>query len=177
MSKIFFVVILVLGLGGYFLINSKKGSEVVQDDVSTVGINETIPDTSAKKMAFAEFVKQGGSYQCTISQYVSDTDTKGVVYLDGGMIRGEYNTVAQGMSIDSTLIVRDGYTYSWTSMVPSVGFKAKTATDNKTDGELEAAGSYSFNAEQIGDYDCQAWSSDPTKFIIPANITFQEVSA
>jgi hypothetical protein len=122
-------------------------------------------------------MKGGGSYKCTVNQNVGGMDTKGTTYMKDGMVRGEYKTNVQGVSMESTLIVRDGYTYSWSSAMPNLGFKAKVVGDTAPDTNAGTSGTYSFNAEQIGDYDCQPWTSDDTMFAIPATITFTEVKA
>lgn len=157
-----------------------QGADVVQQAPQGIAVGEPNPSApqagkpEGKKMAFSEFIKQGGAYKCTVSQLVEGIATKGVTYIDGTMIRGEYTTNAQGMSVDSTLIVRDGYTYTWTSMAPGMGFKAK-AQEGTGETNTPTSASYSFNAEQIGDYDCQPWSADASLFALPKDVTWTEM--
>ena len=161
--------LVVVGGSGYFLIknNSQPATVVDESEVITKA-------TDGKKIPFSEFIKTGGSYKCTVNQSVGGVDTKGLTYLNNKMIRGEYNTKVQGMSIDTTLIVRDGFTYTWTSLAPTMGFKAKVV-DKAPDNQAEMSGKYSFNAEQIGDYDCQSWTADDSKFTLPTSVTFKEI--
>ena len=171
----YLVLIAILGTGGYLAFKSGKKLPVNGEVASTT--NSSFPMSNGKKKAFTEFMKEGGSYKCTVNQYVENMETKGVVYLDDGMIRGEYTSRVQGLDIGTNVIVRDGYTYSWSSMTPTVGFKAKATQDGTsnygTDGKT--SGTYSFNAEQIGDYDCQTWSADSAMFALPAGVSFQEI--
>ncbi len=142
------LVVGVIVVGGYFSINKDKGGADTQKEVSTTGTettDTTKPETAGKKMAFSEFIKNGGSYKCTVNQNVNNTTTVGTTYIDGSMIRGEYNTKVSGMSIDSTMIVRDGYTYSWSSALPSMAFKAKVVASTG-DTSAPVSGTYSFNA-------------------------------
>jgi hypothetical protein len=132
------------------------------------------PAPTGKKMAFADFIKQGGSHKCTVNQSVGGTETKGITYVSDGMIRGEYNTTAQGFSITTTLIVRDGYTHTWTSMTPGMGFKSKVVEGVTADGTTKTSGTYSFNAEQIGDYNCEPWVLDSAMFTLPDGVVFKE---
>lgn len=139
---------------------------------------ETTNPTAGKKMAFTEFLKQDkGDYKCTVNQDVNGSVTVGTTYLSGGMIRGEYNTQVQNMNVDSTFIVRDGFSYSFTSLAPTMGFKVKVVEPKEGDVTTQTSGSYQWNAQNIGDYDCQPWTTDPAKFTIPTNITFQEIKA
>lgn len=158
-------------VGGYFAFSQSNPDPKEEEKVVT---DTDSAKTSDKKIAFAEFLKTGGSYKCTVRQYVGDMNVVGQAYISDGLIRGEYNTKAQGMNIDATMIVRDGYTYTWSSIAPGMGFKAKVV---ESDGgsKTATAGTYSFNAEQIGDYDCDDWDLDESKFVVPTTITFKEI--
>jgi hypothetical protein len=171
------VVAIAIAVGAYFFWNSGSTgnslTNTVPSENNTEETNNTIP--SGKKMAFTELLKQGGIYKCTVTQYVAGTESQGTTYINGDLIRAEYNTKTQGMNIDTSLIVRDGYTYTWTSFAPTMGFKSKVTTGGMEDGSTGTSGTYSFNAEQIGDYDCQAWTADASMFVLPAGVTFREV--
>lgn len=165
--------VVVLGGLGYFGYTQMRSDApeiaVLDTEVTTVALSE-----SSKKIAFSEFVKQGGAYQCTVKQAVSDMESSGTVYMDKGRMRGEFSTVAEGMKIDTSLIVRDDYTYTWSSMMPKTGFKMKVQAQA---GNTNAAmsGTYSWNAEQIGEYDCTEWAVDEAKFTVPSGVTFTEM--
>lgn len=176
------VVLVILVGGGYYALNSDSALE---DDM---GMNQnqeesieeqSSQNTEGKKMAFSEFLKQGGSYKCTVDQYITAGDyeniTKGTTYVSGGMVRGEYTSKVENLNVESTVLVRDGYTYSWTSMAPNMGFKVKVV-EAKGDTSTSTSGSYNWNAEQIGDYECVPWTVDMSKFAVPTDITFQELN-
>lgn len=175
--KALIIVILVAlaAAGGYFAFRPDANKETASPEENSTTSTET---PTGKKMAFSQFVKQGGSYKCTVNQYLGEVggaSTQGITYIDKGMIRGEYSTQAQGISINSTFIVRDGYSYTWTSMAPTMGFKSKVVENPEVNANASASGSYSYNSEQVGDYDCQVWTSDPSLFNIPSEVTFREV--
>lgn len=155
-------------VGGYAAFKQSKAP--VQENAE-----QSITTNEEKKMAFAEFIKKGGSYKCTVHQSVGGMDTVGTTYIHNGMIRGEYNNKVQGSNIDATLIVKDGYSYTWTSMYPTMGFKSKINQEAAVESGAGASGTYSFDAEQIGDYECESWPADNSKFEIPTNITFRQV--
>lgn len=163
--------------------NDGKVTEVTQEN-STNEESEVSPSqkneipTNGKKMAFSEFIKQGGAYKCTVNQNVQNIETKGTVYISGDLVRGEFSTVVSGMNINSTFIVKDGYSYSWTSAAPTMGIKTKIVAQGNGGAKSDAgmSGSYSWNAEQIGDYNCEAWTLDQTKFTPPTTITFTSIN-
>lgn len=181
MSKIITWVVLVgiLAVGGYLTLNPKSPDSVDSTTQMETNLEETQnisaePDAS-KKMAFSEFIKSGGAYKCTVSQNVSDVSSQGTVYIDGDKIKGEFNSSVGGLNVDSNLIVRDGYTYSWSSMTPNLGFKVKAQAPEAVDTATKTSDTYSFNAEQIGEYDCSPWAVDSKMFEIPSNVKFQEL--
>lgn len=181
------VSIIVLGLagGGYFMYQNKSSVDSMENATKPVqGIAVGEPNPSApqgKKMAFSQLMAQNGTYKCTVNQYVGDIESKGTVYMSGGLLRAEFATTVQGRAIDTTMITRDGYTYTWTSMAPTMGFKAKvvaptTEGNTNVNANTKTSGSYSWNAEQIGDYNCEAWTVDQSKFTVPSSITFTSVN-
>lgn len=168
----------LLVTGGYFAINANKNSPKengAENKTENKVEEKTEAKTDGKKIPFSEFIKNGDSYKCTVHQLVGGTDTVGTTYINKGMVKGEYNTKVQGLSITSNVIVRDGYTYSWSSMTPTTGFKAKVVADTKTNTQTGMSGSYSYNAEQIGDYSCESWTANPTIFDLPAGVIFKEI--
>lgn len=174
-TTISIIIAVVIIIGGYLLLKNNSPKEAV----STTETSATSTQTpTGKKMAFSQFMKQGGSYKCTVNQYLGDiggASTQGTTYINDGMVRAEYSSTVQNIKIDTSLIVRDGYTYTWSSMMPNSGFKMKAVANDKPDTNVSASGSYSFNADQIGDYNCEAWKADASLFVVPTNITFKEM--
>lgn len=172
------VIVAVVALGGayFFATQNKTSNKDVQNEITTNTKTPDVPEVSAKKMSFAEFMNQKGSYKCTVNQNIDDTQTQGVTYINDGMVRGEFNTKVQGFNIDTTFILRDGFTYTWTSMAPTMGFKMKVVENVEGDKNAASSGTYSFDAKQIGEYDCQPSPVDSSKFTLPSNIKFTDFS-
>ncbi len=137
--------------------------------------NNTVPgaqgESNSKKMAFSEFLKQGGSYTCTVNQDVGGVQTAGIVYIHKDKIKGMFESVIQGVKTNTFFVVRDGYTYTWSSAYP-MGFRAPLESGANTQGVSAPTGSFSWNASEIGDYNCAPWSPDESVFIVPANVQF-----
>ncbi len=171
---IILAVVVVLG-GGFFAYKTMHAP----DQKSDVVVGEKSESTTAgKKIAFSELLKQGGSYECTVNQYVQNIESKGTVFINKDQIRGDFKTQTQGINVDSSFVVKDGYTYTWSSMLGGRGMKIKNQVpEGGMSGNTgaSASGQYGFNAEQIGDYDCKAWTVDESKFTPPSSVTFTEL--
>ena len=162
------IIVGVLG-GGYYYFNDANTDE-------GVGAENNVPTQVEKKMAFSELVKQEGSYKCTVTQNVQNIESTGTVYIKDTKVNGEFSSTVNGTKMNINFIVRDGYSYTWTSMMPTMGYKVKINTDNTSDKNKQTSASYSWNAEQIGDYNCETWVADEAKFAVPASVNFTAIN-
>jgi hypothetical protein len=175
-------ILTIVIIGGiiFYISKSTQGdfsSMVDSSDLQAENANQI--EQVGKKMAFSEFLKQDtGSYQCTVNQYIDEgmsQTTQGTVFIYNGNIRGDFETTVSGMNIVSSMIVQDTYSYTWSNMAP-VGYKVALDKNQIEENNNQAMSrTYNWNAEQIGEYDCQEWNVDKTKFELPQNITFQEI--
>lgn len=173
MNKTLLVVLIagVLGIGGYFYFE-KEGNEMAEQTASQTeegGVKQT-----GKKIAFSQFVNQGGSYKCTVHQFISDTDTTGTMFVDKGLMRGMFETETQGVKVSSNILVREGFTYTWSSTMPQ-GIKMAVKKD-EGGVDTSTSGANSWNVDDVGDYECVAWDADQTTFVVPSNIVFMDLA-
>lgn len=164
---IFVVLIVLVGKG-------EQAPEIIPEDTS----EEVTMGTQGKKMAFSEFLKQDkGAYQCAVNQYLDEEmtqSTQGTVFINAGNISGTFETNVGAMSITSSMIVKDGFSYTWSNMSP-IGYKVAIVESTEVNTDQEMSGTYSWNAQQIGDYNCEVWDVDMTKFDLPQGISFQAI--
>lgn len=177
MTKTMLFSILGVGVFVVLIILVGKGEQIPETTPEDTS-EEIIMETQGKKMAFSEFLKQDkGAYQCTVNQYIDaemTQSTQGTVFINAGNISGTFETNVGAMRITSSMVVRDGYSYTWSNMSP-IGYKVAVTEPAKINTEQEMSGTYLWNAEQIGDYNCEVWDVDMTKFDLPQGISFQEI--
>lgn len=161
------IVLAAVAVGGFYL--QKHFATKKTDDTTKTPTGQV---ESGKKMSFGVFAAQGGSYECTVHQHINNVDTDGKVWLNNGLAYGEFDSVYNGNKVANYLIVRDGYTYTWSSLSP-MGIKIPVSDSNNGGS---ASGSYSWGSEQIGDYDCVPWTANASKFVLPSSVTFSELS-
>jgi len=170
------IVIAAVAIGGYFMFRPNKTIAPSEPaDTSSQSAQESPVPADGKKMAFAEFMKTNkGSYVCTVNQNVGGTDTAGTVHVNGMDISGQFAITAAGQSLTAYVVSKDGYVYTWTSMMPTVGWKSKMTTSGS--GSTAASGTFSWNNDTIGDYDCQPEPVNASLFTIPASVNFTAVN-
>ena len=166
--------VLILGVvlvGGYFIIKNGKRPDTAPAVYNELNNGEQALDDTGKKIAFSEFLKTNtSSFKCDVKQTMSYFENSGTIYMDGTKVRGDFSTIAEGKTMNTSLIVKDGTSYMWSNGengLPEIGFKAQVTSENNLNAWQES----------IGDYDCNLWEVDEAMFAVPTNITFQEVGA
>ncbi len=161
------LVIAVIVVGGFFIFKNRQAAN------NTTGEQAGTQDNAGKKISFSDFIKQGGSYKCDVKQATSDFENSGTMYVSDGRVSGEFNVIAEGKTIQTHFASINVYSYEWMEG-SKTGFKVKvSATTDSTGANVN--GSYGWNANQIGDYNCTAWTIDESKFALPADVTFKLV--
>lgn len=183
-GKLIAGLLIIGGAGGAaYYFTSQSEVEVGQNEMPIVENEVPIATTSTegKKMAFSKFMQTDrGSYTCEVNQNYNGATTKGTVYLDNGMMRADFATSVAGQNLTSSVVLKDGYSYTWTSMSPT-GFKVRVPTEEEVAGSNATAtsdgrnGTIGFNTDQIGDYNCITASVDASRFTLPATVTFTEI--
>lgn len=148
-----------------------SSTEIITGTSTASTTTDTKP--SGKKIPFTEFMSKGGSYKCEVTQIVATMTTKGTVYMHDALVRAEFSNSVAGQSLNTTMIARDGYMYSWTSLTPNKGYKTKIAAGADSGAKNQAA-TYTWNGSQVGDYSCAAWNADDSLFDIPTTVTFTQ---
>lgn len=168
------VIAIILIIIAIFLFRSGS-KDVVKNEDGTITTENT--GDSGKKMAFSQFVKQGGTYKCTINQNINGVNTQGITYIKDGMMRGQYEMNLSGQTMTSNMLMKDGYTYTWSSGMGNMGFKMKVPTDTTTNTQTTPVSGHmgTFNPDQVGDYSCDSWTADAATFAVPTEVTFKEM--
>jgi hypothetical protein len=174
-------IIIVAGAIFVFVTRQPSNTNIPVDISEVVPMNDQSSETSlataptatpvGKKMAFGDFVKQGGSYKCTVSEYLTPQRTEsvtGTIHLSNRLVRGDFSFDYQGTNMKTSFIVRDGFVYTW---IPgeTTGYKGQAQE------QAPAQGMSSWTPDMIGDYDCQPSVVRAEMFTTPANVTFKSI--
>jgi hypothetical protein len=88
--------------------------------------------------------------------------------MDNKKVRADISATIQGVNYSISYIVKDGYTYTWGSMING-GIKTKSIND---DGTQVIGKDYAWNPAYIKNYSCKPWTTEKSKFELPQGITF-----
>lgn len=166
------VVLLISGVVAFMLLG--KSSKTT--DKTAIGQELSAPAESTTKSSLKGLVAAGKNVTCTFKYEADNNATDGTVYVAGEKVRSDFAVkTPDGKNMESHMIQDADYNYFWSSAMP-------TGTKMKISDTAQASPSPSSDAQTTDlnremDMKCSAWSVDDSKFAVPANIKFMEISA
>lgn len=182
---IILLVLVLLGIAGFlvkgFLMKRLSNAGVVGNLVKNVITKEegtTAGDVI--KGTLDQLIQSGKSVKCTFSDDSDGTKVEATSYISGEKFRTDSTTTDEDGKIEFHMISDGTYAYSWGDTMET-GLKMKFSDFENNDAEktTNAATQKDFsiaNAMKGYNYNCQPWLGDPTKFIVPTNVQFQDLT-
>ncbi len=118
----------------------------------------------------------GKDTMCTYTTTSAQGTMSGTMYISGTMMRGDFQMKSgTSAAVDSHMIKTGDTVYTWSG---TQGAKMDMAmTGNSSNANLNASQKSTMDLDQKVDYDCQSWSKDASKFVVPTTVKFVDVSA
>jgi hypothetical protein len=157
-------ILLLLGGMGAYLFMSKGKSQATTPTQEQAASGESSAQRSLK-----DLIGLGTAQECL---FAMDEENSGVVYVAGGKVRGDFSTQNEGQTIISHMIVDGQTSYFWMEG-QEMGYKYSVDSTVQAEGQTNQA---AMDIDQKVDYDCKSWNSDPSMFILPEGIEFQDMS-
>lgn len=154
--------IVVIAAGVYYITNS---------DRITAGLIGGQAQMPAGPTSLKELIASGVSQKCTFSDDSSGAQTSGTVYVGSGKVRGDFSATSQGKVMGMHMIADGSEMHTWIDGMTSGFSMSMDATQSGTNTQQ------SFDSDKKIDYRCESWAVDASKFVLPSDITFQDVAA
>lgn len=163
------IIILFLAVGGYLFMKKTSPSSSTNPNTATATLTPAPFTAQSLKDLFIE----GASRQCT---FTTDSNSTGTVYVGSGKIRGEFSTKTGTQTVLAHMISDGKTSYIWmddnkTGMKMTLDIASAATESNKTPSSEQG-----IDVNQKMKLECSNWSVDASKFEIPANVTFTDVS-
>lgn len=158
--------------------NSQTEIATTTTDVQATSTNATTTESATstketkKQPVFTEVLVKGGKFKCSVTQAMGAATSNGTVYINDAKVRAEFTTSISNTIIHSTMLVLNGYMYTWTDNISNTGSKIKMPTIGRDGKVVTSSNVKTWNGEQVKDYTCEAWTPDENLFTVPMNITF-----
>lgn len=181
--------LIFLFLIGYGVYTKTQKTPETNRDIMLVDDNDNDKDTedtktdSSMKGSMFDLLKSGDNLVCTFNSTSETGDVEGTTYISNNKMRGDF-VIKDGISNMTSSMISDGeWLYSWSSAMPQ-GMKMKLdqfADQDSTNPDTPVSNENTDQTplddlKQDYDYDCDSWSVDASKFVIPTDVTFVDYS-
>lgn len=175
MNKKIFIMICVLTasltLSGCGLLNKDENQETAKDSKTESAESNTKQDNDGDGTYFetlSDLMARGKSMKCTYTQEVEGSGTAtGVVYMADKNARVEI-TIGKGKMYS---ITDHKWSYSWTDS-SSNGYKMTLEASEMSEKNKETIS----NMSKEIDFECKKWRKDTSKFKVPSDIAFEDMT-
>lgn len=172
MKRVIIIVLAVLVVGGgvgasLYLLNQDSGDNNSQSLSSdTKSVNEQV--------SINDLLTRNASLRCTYDVVEGESTNTGVAYFSGAKdMYGEFTNATTNKSSTAYVIRRGDTQYVWQKDATE-GYKADVSAYDK---EKQQQMSQSLDPDQKYQFSCKDWKRDVSKFEIPANIKFTDISS
>lgn len=151
--------------------------------VGKVESNTEAQENFSKKSTLKSLLGMGKSLTCTYSSVdeQSKFQIKGTTYISGNKFAQEVETTdpTDAKKVVRSNMISDGeFVYTWSPDKKDSGMKIKAIKpEEKTDGTVKTdVASSEENMNKEYDMNCSPWSVDQSKFTIPSDVKFTDLS-
>jgi hypothetical protein len=163
------VVVLLLAFGGVYLMKSAKSPTVTKTANTQTAKPQT---TNSLKGTIIGLLSGGKTVNCQITY--PDNKGTGTVYVSDKKFAGDFTMKGTDGKETTGHMISDGtFMYVWSSGIP-MGIKMNLA-DAKNAAQ-KAGTNQSVDINQEVNLNCSPWSPDSSKFTVPSNIQFRDMS-
>lgn len=167
-------IVIIVVLIAFFMMQKTNPSTSSQSAKETQNTTKSESLGSATKGSIASLLAAGKNVSCTMTN--PDGKGTGAIYVSGKKVRGDFTTMTDPSKEFKSSMIQDGeYAYMW-SDADKKGTKFKvSAIPTPTPNSASTTDAVDINQEV--DMNCSTWTVDPSKFIVPADVQFTDMSA
>ena len=154
------VAVVIVLLGAFFFFRSG-------------GSGGSTAETPSQLLSLRDLRGRSGPQTCTFTSSTANSQSEGTVYINNGLMRGNFTSSQNGQTVASHMITKDDSVYVWSDGLAQ-GYKMDVSTLDAAPGGGTQNG---IDATAPVGYDCKAGSIDPSVFELPAGITFSAAGA
>lgn len=167
-------IVIIVVLIAFFMMQKTNPSTSSQSVNETQKVTESESLGSVTKGSIASLLAAGKNVTCAMTY--PDGKGSGTIYVSGKKMRGDFTVIMDASKEYKSSMIQDGeYAYMWSDL-DKKGTKFKVsgiptptpATTPKTD---------TVDINQEVDMNCSTWGVDPSKFVVPTDVQFTDMSA
>lgn len=160
-------IIIIIGVV-LWLVIGRSPAQRSSSQPSSSSIEEEAQSTSGPTSLKA-LLALGRPQTCEFTRNDKGEETSGVVYTAGNKMRGDFDSLSEGKTMRTHMIVDSEAVYTW---LEGSGTGIKMGLNATSEGDR----SQGVNVDEQLDYRCRTWSADSSLFRLPDNVEFTDFS-
>ena len=177
------LIVIIAAVGGYMVLSSSQSPVSESPSVSSRETSEGQAADTGDKMtedSMSEKTSLKNLMMTLVNQKCTFTDTEsgsgGVVYIAKGSVRGDFTTQNEGSTVESHMISNEKEAYIWMDgLQTGIKLELDAMEDVNDTGFNNAPKTVDIN--ETVDYSCTPWVPDESKFVLPTDRSFTDMSA
>ena len=184
-NKKLFTVLFVLGLlvlvAGLMVLSNQDNSLTVEKPGDVSDTNNTVEEINKNEEesffgSMQDLLTRGNSVKCTYNVVDGEGEAIGVLYIADNKVRSEMDIVEKetGKKMEVDSIITEDWMYTWNSFMPQgtkMNIKEMQGEANEDYSQDEAD-----KMREETDYKCRPWIPDNSKFVVPTDIEFRDMT-
>jgi hypothetical protein len=131
------------------------------------------------KGTLMELMQRNKALKCSFSHQFEQGEMEGVVYAKGDQVRQDARVKQNNQEIETYMIMKGDDVYTWNSAQSGQGMKMNTRqvreqAQEQNAGQNQPAATSNIDTEM--EYDCSAWNGDESKFELPRDVDFIDIT-
>lgn len=170
---------LITGFLGLTLLLAGCGQKGAKEEATEIKTGDNNQEESYFSEKVADMFKKGQPLECRTEMEDEEGILSAIYYFDNAneRLRADMKMVNKenGITVNTVSITRDGWDYFWDDLMNKGGIKLKiegTEAEVRAEANAEAP----IDKEEKFEFRCRPWQVDASKFELPADKSFQDIS-
>jgi hypothetical protein len=164
------ILIIILGAGGFLFLKYSKAPAMPKQVATSTPTKA--PTTNSASGTILSLLSGGKTVNCVITY--PDNKGTGTIFVADKKFAGDFTTKDSSGKETIGHIVSDGtFMYIWSASMPT---GIKMSLEAAKNAATNAQNNQAVNINQNVNMNCQQWSADNSKFTVPTNIRFTDMS-
>lgn len=170
---------LITGFLGLSLLLAGCGQKGAKEEATEIKTGDNNQEESYFSEKVADMFKKGQPLECRTEMEDEEGILSAIYYFDNAneRLRADMKMVNKenGITVNTVSITRDGWDYFWDDLMNKGGIKLKIE-GTEAEARAEANAEAPIDKEEKFEFRCRPWQVDASKFELPADKSFQDIS-
>jgi hypothetical protein len=174
------LVMMTTVFSGCDLLGGDKSKETIKDSKTESHMEQNKENGGDDEESFfgsmQDLIARGQSVKCAYNITEEEGEAKGVLYITGDKVRSEMEITEKetGKKMKVNSIIAEDWMYTWNNFMPGGTKMNMKEMQGEADEDYSQREADKMKEEM--DYKCRPWITDNSKFAVPTDIEFKDMT-